>query len=35
LGEDFELLASEREEHVTPGGAVQRFQYSLFRGPGG
>ena len=35
LGEDFELLASQREEHVTPGGAVQRFQYSLFRGPGG
>ncbi len=33
LGEDFELLASEREEHVTPGGAVQRFQYGLFRGP--
>jgi SAM-dependent methyltransferase len=33
LGGDFELLASEREEHVTPGGMVQRFQYSLFRGP--
>jgi len=35
LGDDFELLASEREEHVTPGGAIQRFQYSLFRGPPG
>jgi SAM-dependent methyltransferase len=35
LGSDFELLASEREAHVTPAGAVQRFQYSLFRGPRG
>ena len=34
LGEDFEWLASEREQHVTPGGAVQQFQYSVFRGPG-
>jgi hypothetical protein len=33
LGEGFTLLAHEREEHRTPGGAVQRFQYSLFRGP--
>jgi ubiquinone/menaquinone biosynthesis C-methylase UbiE len=33
LGEGFELLAHEREDHVTPGGAVQRFQYGLFRGP--
>lgn len=33
LGEAFTLLASEREEHRTPGGALQRFQYSLFRGP--
>jgi SAM-dependent methyltransferase len=34
LGDDFEWLASEREEHVTPGGVLQQFQYSLFRGPG-
>jgi ubiquinone/menaquinone biosynthesis C-methylase UbiE len=33
LGEGFTLLAHEREDHRTPGGAVQRFQYSLFRGP--
>jgi len=33
LGEGFELLAHEHEDHVTPGGAVQRFQYGLFRGP--
>ena len=31
LGETFELVAHEREEHLTPGGAVQRFQYGLFR----
>lgn len=34
VGEDFRLLTSEREEHRTPGGAVQRFQYSVFRAPG-
>lgn len=31
LGEAFTLLVHEREEHVTPAGALQRFQYSLFR----
>lgn len=31
LGEAFTLLAYERDEHVTPAGALQRFQYSLFR----
>ena len=34
LGEDFEWLASEREQHLTPGGVLQQFQYSVFRGPG-
>lgn len=33
LGEAFTLLHHEHEEHLTPGGAVQRFQYSLFQGP--
>lgn len=33
LGEGFTLLHHEHEEHLTPGGAVQRFQFSLFRGP--
>jgi len=31
LGAGFALVGQEDEEHVTPAGAVQRFQYSLFR----
>jgi ubiquinone/menaquinone biosynthesis C-methylase UbiE len=30
LGPDLELVESVREEHVTPGGNVQRFQFSRF-----
>jgi hypothetical protein len=30
LGEDFRLVASEQEEHRTPGGVVQLFQWSRF-----
>ncbi len=31
LGPAFELLGDEREEHVTPAGAVQHFLYGTFR----
>jgi len=31
LGEGFRLLRSQMEEHLTPMGRVQRFQYSLLR----
>ncbi len=31
LGPRFALVRVEREAHVTPRGAVQQFQYSLFR----
>jgi 2-polyprenyl-3-methyl-5-hydroxy-6-metoxy-1,4-benzoquinol methylase len=31
LGADFVLLDSRRQTHRTPGGAVQHFQFSLFR----
>ena len=31
MGASFQLLASEREEHRTPSGAVQPFTYCLFR----
>jgi hypothetical protein len=31
LGPDFRLLREEREDHVTPWGATQRFVYTLFR----
>jgi hypothetical protein len=31
LGGAFERLETRREEHVTPWGAEQRFQFSLFR----
>ena len=31
LGGSFELLKSVPEAHVTPGGAVQAFQYSVFQ----
>lgn len=31
LGGDFELTDSRRHDHITPWGAVQRFQFSTFR----
>jgi len=31
LGEEFTLLHTRRHDHVTPSGAVQRFQFSSFR----
>lgn len=31
LGPGFKLLHSERDEHATPWGAQQRFQFSLFQ----
>lgn len=31
LGSGFMLVASEREAHTTPSGAIQHFQYALFR----
>lgn len=31
LGADFALLETRRHDHVTPAGAVQRFQFSVFR----
>jgi 2-polyprenyl-3-methyl-5-hydroxy-6-metoxy-1,4-benzoquinol methylase len=31
LGSAFRLFKDEREDHVTPGGAVQKFSYALFR----
>jgi len=31
LGSAFELIESRRHDHHTPGGAVQRFQFSCFR----
>ncbi len=31
LGPGFRLVAERREAHLTPGGATQHFQYSLFR----
>lgn len=31
LGDSFELLQSRRNEHATPGGNIQRFQFSVFR----
>jgi len=31
LGPAFKLIESRRHEHHTPGGAVQRFQFSRFR----
>lgn len=30
LGDDFSLLEAGQEEHLTPGGAIQRFQFSRF-----
>ena len=31
LGDPFELLETEREDHLTPAGVHQSFQYCLFR----
>ncbi|HUB65424.1 MAG TPA: class I SAM-dependent methyltransferase [Methylocella sp.] len=31
LGDKFALIESRRDDHVTPTGATQRFQFSLFR----
>lgn len=31
FGEEFELVDKEREDHVTPAGVHQSFQYCLFR----
>jgi trans-aconitate methyltransferase len=31
LGTDFKLVEARRHDHVTPWGAVQRFQFSTFR----
>lgn len=31
LGPDFELIEEMREEHHTPGGAVQKFNWCVFR----
>ena len=31
LGPDFELIDTRRHDHVTPWGALQRFQFSTFR----
>jgi SAM-dependent methyltransferase len=31
LGSDFKLIDTRRHDHVTPWGAVQRFQFSTFR----
>ncbi|MBX9845874.1 MAG: class I SAM-dependent methyltransferase [Xanthobacteraceae bacterium] len=34
LGRSFRLAESRRHEHKTPGGAIQRFQFSRFRRDG-
>jgi SAM-dependent methyltransferase len=31
LGPDFRVVDSRKHDHATPGGAVQRFQFSTFR----
>jgi SAM-dependent methyltransferase len=31
LGAEFDLMGSRRHDHITPWGAVQRFQFSTFR----
>lgn len=31
LGPDFALVGEKRHDHATPGGAIQRFQFSTFR----
>lgn len=35
LGAGFKLIVEEREDHRTPGGAVQKFMYAVFRKIGG
>lgn len=31
LGDGFDLISEQRHDHVTPGGSVQKFQFSTFR----
>lgn len=31
LGKDFQLVRERRRDHVTPGGSMQKFQFSTFR----
>ena len=31
LGDDFELVETRPHDHLTPGGSLQRFQFSVFR----
>lgn len=31
LGDDFDLVAERRHDHVTPWGSVQKFRFALFR----
>lgn len=31
FGAGFELISERRHEHITPGGSVQKFQFSTFR----
>ena len=31
LGQDFSLVHAEAQDHVTPGGAVQRFAFAVFQ----
>jgi hypothetical protein len=31
LGRDFALKLSRREDHVTPAGKIQHFQFSFFQ----
>ena len=31
LGADFRLISTQRRDHVTPRGAMQRFQFSVFQ----
>jgi hypothetical protein len=36
LGDAFELIETRRNQHMTPWGSEQRFQFSVFRrAPGG
>ena len=31
LGPDFSLVHAEAQDHITPGGAVQRFTFAVFQ----
>jgi len=31
VGDEFDLVASRRHQHSTPGGSIQRFQFCMFR----